>query len=803
MNAWNTSRRGGGSGGTTGATAAQAAIINEVNEYLAKPGQVLVHPAEVLHNGVRYETEADVTLPGTLPVDLSTLANVKVAEGSTQIPPELDSIIAKGGQVLTEGQQVYHNGIPYEAEANVTLPNTLPADLATLANVKKADEEYVDPYAAEENKSFPANHLIQHSSGVYLSSTALTLPATLPADLGTLPNVEPFTFAPSTPRTISSTSSAADRVIKDGETVWIAGDVDFEVTLEAGANYVFAERLLGSTANVTFRPAAVGSTIDGDEGIQIGAGVSSVSFLLDGTNYGINVPTGVAEVTPVIEVAPQATTLPTITPASGPIGTVYTINEGVYTGSPTLSVVLKMNGVDVTAQMAGTSYTSTDDGALSVEVIATNTFGILRKRARSMVLPTAYDLVIDPTGSNAADGSPATPWADFAPLQSLMLAPGADGQNRRILVKTGTYTHADLTYTQVATTQEFRLYFEAGVTVQGVSGTNGSFIDPSSNDTIRLFGDMTGTGAQTSISGFDTGTGNGLGAHLTSQYYAYDFDVDDCQDGASGHNDCFMHVENITTRNCLKSSWAHVQNAVVHHIDCDFQDTAVGVVGHSFNQSTRADECIFIGCMMHADNKLVDLADSTLEDCEIGNITQRVTIYGDYDQAKSAILKRCFVNAYSDGNQEYDLQYCYGFLTVRARDGGKFKGGNCIFFGSATGLNSGLLYAAFDPGSFSDFDLTNSIVANYAGTAIGESFNATMAQYFVDATSTVNNCMFHNNGTDFDADLTTVGADIVTGNLFADPGLTVPTTTNIDDWRLPASSPAYGAGAAGADIGFR
>lgn len=72
--------------------------------------------------------------------------------------------------------------------------------------------------------------------------------------------------------------------------------------------------------------------------------------------------------------APSFTAAASISPASGPVGTVFTINNGAVSGSPTPTVTrtLTQAGVDVTSQISGSQFTSTAAGALSLTVTASN-----------------------------------------------------------------------------------------------------------------------------------------------------------------------------------------------------------------------------------------------------------------------------------------------------------------------------------------------------------------------------------------------------------------------------------------------
>lgn len=77
---------------------------------------------------------------------------------------------------------------------------------------------------------------------------------------------------------------------------------------------------------------------------------------------------------PTLPVAPTFTSPATISPASGPSGTVFTLGLGSASGTApvALSGVLLLDGVSVTDQITGGQYTSTAAGALTWVVTASN-----------------------------------------------------------------------------------------------------------------------------------------------------------------------------------------------------------------------------------------------------------------------------------------------------------------------------------------------------------------------------------------------------------------------------------------------
>lgn len=125
--------------------------------------------------------------------------------------------------------------------------------------------------------------------------------------------------------------------------------------------------------------------------------------------------------TPPAGTAPKASTPPTISPSTGPVGTKFTITRGTYTGSApiTVSGVLKLGGVDVTSQMVGSEYTSTAEGALTWEEMASNgatpnasqvagaTVGTMASTGKIAIIN--FSLYDTPVGYNHLVASPSHP----------------------------------------------------------------------------------------------------------------------------------------------------------------------------------------------------------------------------------------------------------------------------------------------------------------------------------------------------------------------------------------------------------
>lgn len=106
--------------------------------------------------------------------------------------------------------------------------------------------------------------------------------------------------------------------------------------------------------------------------------------------------------------APSFTAAPSIVPDSGDVGTVFTVSDGALTGypAPTLTRTLTLDGVDVTADLSGSTYVSSAAGRLSYAVTATNEEGFATASADSTV--TAADTRTPPIFATAPTLTPSS-----------------------------------------------------------------------------------------------------------------------------------------------------------------------------------------------------------------------------------------------------------------------------------------------------------------------------------------------------------------------------------------------------------
>lgn len=96
--------------------------------------------------------------------------------------------------------------------------------------------------------------------------------------------------------------------------------------------------------------------------------------MLIALNTSICAPVVVADSGPPVQ-APTATAPPLIAPTAPMVGQTVTITEGQYSGSGPITItgVLTLDGVDVTAQMSGTSYTIPGDTPDQAALVWTET----------------------------------------------------------------------------------------------------------------------------------------------------------------------------------------------------------------------------------------------------------------------------------------------------------------------------------------------------------------------------------------------------------------------------------------------
>jgi hypothetical protein len=312
----------------------------------------------------------------------------------------------------------------------------------------------------------------------------------------------------------------------------------------------------------------------------------------------------------------------------------------------------------------------------------------------------------------------------------------------RAHVAAATYTDEDLLYTSVTPTGiDLSITFEPGTVIPWTQGTDKSCVDAGDDITLRLFG----SGLR--ITGFNAGTGNGLGASATGSLYAYDITVDDCVDGVSSHDSAYLECHRVTVSDCDKGPWTCISSVTCKAFDSSFTGKS-GQTGNTIS-SVAGDEFTNCEIIPPGNNDRLVTNGSIFTNCRVGSLTNSCQIDG-----MAATLNDCFVNLYLDGNATVGLTECYGTLSSRQRSGGAITVTRCVLVGppAASAVDS-LRYFTADLGS-GNFDVIDSVITGYA-TGIGGGFNATAGTHWTTATNAATFCNFFNNTTDVDSNITT------------------------------------------------
>lgn len=401
-----------------------------------------------------------------------------------------------------------------------------------------------------------------------------------------------------------------------------------------------------------------------------------------------------------------------------------------------------------------------------------------------------YDYYIDPAGSDENDGrSASTAWASLE--SNLTNDTLVAGKTLKVLVKAGTYTDQAIAIINGDKAGAvLDVTFEPGCTVEWTLGTDKSCVDVqgSVNTTVRIFGNGL------SITGFDTGTGNGLGVRTGGILYAYDVNVTDCVDGVSAHGSGHIYVYDCSFSGCSKSAFAHIETSTVYHYRCTFLAADGATLGIGSVVSTGY--AYFEGCVLEpfATAGTVDLSGADLLSCQIGTLTKSVTL----NCGAIGTITDSFVNAYIDGDKDITLTGCYGKFSTRVRNNGAITVQNCVFSGPATG-QSNTVFSNFNPGSASKLVVKDTI---FEGAWTFMSVDATNAGYLVAAGSEFfNNILYPSLSYDADLISADAGGTVIVGTITSDPLIGAANTLLAADYGYGAGSPAIGAGTTG-NIGF-
>jgi hypothetical protein len=432
-----------------------------------------------------------------------------------------------------------------------------------------------------------------------------------------------------------------------------------------------------------------------------------------------------------------------------------------------------------------------------------------------------YDYFIAATGNDANDGrTAATAWASLSPLVTAMNALPDNGR-LRAHVGPGTYMNTSgsnclLIGGSINTGVAVIVDCEPGVVFSGVSGVNSSFLDVAGS--LPYTFDLNGLGSvkgasMPRITGFDTGTGNGLGMASTggATMTVRNFRVDGCVDGVSLHSSNSIGVvEDCVFENNSKSAFAHVHTGGAFTARrCDFTAKSAAIVGigaettsGSISANSLYEDCTFVPASA---GQAIAFGQATLRRCQIGTLTLRAagsTIWGT--AFGPAIVTDSYVHASWDIREPVEMTRCYGRMTRRMR-GGSIRSTftNCVFADGASGATADSSF--LNDNAFTDSAPISDINCVYVNMAVGygSGFAATQAGYYSADDSRLTYGLFYNNTSDIDADLVALGSPYVANNITGQNPLIGSCNTYLaNDYKVAAGSPALGAGSGGADIGL-
>lgn len=419
----------------------------------------------------------------------------------------------------------------------------------------------------------------------------------------------------------------------------------------------------------------------------------------------------------------------------------------------------QIGGIEVNALWGSVLGTITDQTDLA-NYVADQIYNINNQDLLDLKTNQTFDYVVDKIlGDDNNDGSPGSPFQTLTALRA-QIDTILEGVSKKALVKSGTYVDEHLDIAGLRGSLE--LVFESRTTIQWTQNVSKSGIQVGPNPT----GVLTIYGNGLRITGFNTGTGNGLGCSGNT-LYAYDVNVDDCQDGMSAHLEGHMALYRCKSTNCHKYAAIHVGSSTFYHEDCFFQpanDASSNFIFDSHKTSTSVSEinpngrnvrCTFIPS---PDGTKKFIGGGHYEDCQIGDENLAV-------EGTNMRLYRCYVNGLWQGNRTVSMNECWGRANFRLRDGGQVDCDRTHFVGPSTGSSQGLVYSDYPPAAFSKVTLKDCIVQGY-NTAIVFSGRKSLW----DASgSTIDNCVFSNNTTNFDTE-----AALAVGSTITNVVTTIP-----------------------------
>ncbi len=410
--------------------------------------------------------------------------------------------------------------------------------------------------------------------------------------------------------------------------------------------------------------------------------------------------------------------------------------------------------------------------------------------------------VVDPNlGSDTNAGTVSAPFATITKLRTTLEALG-NNSTKIAFIKGATYTDQNLDISNASSGLNFTLVFDIGASIVWTQAVDKSGIQLGAlaGNELHIYGNGYSIGVDSAskllISGFLTGTGNGIGCN-NSDLWVDNVNVTNCVDGLSGHGGGDTHSTNCIFENCTKSAFAHIGTGAHETTDCDFigrSGASSGIGQIDATNSLTALRCRYIP--ITAGQVLTPQAGQFTQ-CEIGTTSLRAAL-ATYS---GAAFTDCFFNLTIDANFTATFTSCYGKFSARDRGAPAtadmvFR--NCIFVGPATGL-TGCFYANFDDGGGSwdgiGYDMRDCIITGYV-TAIGGGFTANQFTKWNSNSKLDNICTFGNT-TGIHASITTE-----TNELTSNPQIGAANTTAKTDYGYAPGSPCIGAGFGGGNIGF-
>lgn len=428
--------------------------------------------------------------------------------------------------------------------------------------------------------------------------------------------------------------------------------------------------------------------------------------------------------------------------------------------------------------------------------------------------PLAFDRYVDPgIGSDSNNGlTDATPWATLAPLRTA-ISGQSGGATLRALVK-GTANAGDhlVLGSGIPAGVLAQVTLDVGSSFPGVNGVDASFTDCTGLAwTLELIGRGSGE-TRPKISGWNTGTGNGLGVTSNggTKLVASNVISENNVDGISLHgSNAVGDISDSTLRGNSKSAFAHVHTGGSYTSRRNRYEGGVGAtLGIGAETTPTSANSLYQDDVFvpNVAGQAITFKQAHLVRCILGTPTLWLATTGGAapfgDASGATALDDCFLHVVWDQNSPANMTECYGITNIRMRNLAVSSTLNrCCFKGLAA--SDPFLYAGFDSGSAATLILRNSIISGYGNPAIGNGYTATYAGYFSASNSRVeSNCLF-GNAANLDADLTALGSPWIAGNITSNPLLGSRATTSKSDWGTVPGSPCWGAGIGGVDIGFR